>query len=97
MASDAGCDAAAQGLVEILYNTVQALLYSSIVYFMVGFDISVGEDPHCTIYLSRCAGSAEFPALLESFPSMLCSCYALHDVVRVSSLQRWFCAGCAAQ
>ena len=33
----------AQGLVEVMYNIFQALLYSSIVYFMVGFSSSAGE------------------------------------------------------
>ena len=31
-----------QGLVEALYNLVQSLLYSVVVYFMVGFDLSIG-------------------------------------------------------
>ena len=31
-----------QGMVEALYNLVQSVLYSVIVYFMVGFDISAG-------------------------------------------------------
>jgi len=29
-------------MVEALYNLVQSVLYSITVYFMVGFDISVG-------------------------------------------------------
>lgn len=33
-----------QGLVEALYNLVQSLLYSVVVYFMVGFDLSVGAQ-----------------------------------------------------
>ncbi len=32
-----------QGLVEVVYNMFQAILYSSIVYFMVGFSSSAGE------------------------------------------------------
>ena len=31
-----------QGLVEALYNLVQSVLYSVIVYFMVGFDLNAG-------------------------------------------------------
>ena len=34
-----------QGLVEALYNLVQSVLYSVIVYFMVGFDLNPGV--HC--------------------------------------------------
>ena len=33
-----------QGMVEALYNLVQSLMYSAIVFFMVGFDISVGTQ-----------------------------------------------------
>ena len=33
-----------QGMVEALYNLVQSLMYSAIVFFMVGFDISSGEQ-----------------------------------------------------
>ena len=33
-----------QGMVEALYNLVQSLMYSAIVFFMVGFDISVGKQ-----------------------------------------------------
>ena len=34
-----------QGLVEALYNLVQSVLYSFVVYFMVGFDLNPGV--HC--------------------------------------------------
>ena len=37
-----GRPSAVQGLVEALYNLVQSLLYSVIVYFMVGFDLNAG-------------------------------------------------------
>ena len=33
-----------QGFVEVMYNLFQALIYSSIVYFMVGFANDAGED-----------------------------------------------------
>ena len=33
-----------QGMVEALYNLVQSLMYSAIVFFMVGFDISAGKQ-----------------------------------------------------
>ena len=37
-----GRSSVVQGLVEALYNLVQAVLYSVIVYFMVGFDLNAG-------------------------------------------------------
>ncbi len=39
-----------QGFVEVLYNLFQALLYSSIVYFMVGFASDAGKDATSTSY-----------------------------------------------
>ena len=43
-----------QGMVEALYNLVQSLMYSAIVFFMVGFDISAGERVlACVMHLQR--------------------------------------------
>ena len=36
-------------MVEFMYNLVQSLLYSAIVYFMAGFDINIGEELDCVI------------------------------------------------
>ena len=46
----------AQALVECCYNVVQALLYSAIVYTMVGFDHNFGA--HCPVALG---GQASLP------------------------------------
>ena len=37
--------ASAQCLIEVPYNLAQALLFSCISYFMLGFDHTVGESP----------------------------------------------------
>jgi hypothetical protein len=39
-----------QGLVEVVYNAFQALLYSTIVFFMVGFDINAGAVRVLVVY-----------------------------------------------
>ena len=52
-----------QALVELAYNGVQALLYSTIVYFMVGFDHNLGQHP----LLSPC--TSMHTKLLEPLPA----------------------------